>query len=204
MLTQSLIIRIAEQIDTLKQQTEQIDQHNATVRSNRFKYRDIFHPQLFRCDSTKLLDYVLEAEKNFKTLLKGPSYAAHLPALGEKLSCQIAAINQAVKANAVVLKEHNYQSKRAKQRYQQRYKKVASQMMANSHELYEELARNHEFERRLNEMIYERKAQLGGADAPTTERLNREMLALHERLGRCRRAITAVEERIQFAESKTR
>lgn len=202
MLTRFLVEKIRNELHLLKQQTATIDEHNSKIRSNRFKYRDIFNRQLFRCDSTKLFDYVLEAEQNFQQLIKGGNHLAHLTALGEKLTDQITALSQAVRANEVAVKENSYQSNRNKTQYQKRYKKAAQQFMVNSHQLYEELAQNHEFERRLNEMIYERQAQMSSADEPTRQKLEKEMLALHQRLGRCRRAITAVEERIQLAESK--
>lgn len=210
MLTQQLIDKIHAQLQSLKEQTAALDERNRYVRSDRFKYRDIFNTQLFRCESTELLDYVIEAEQNFHTLLNGGQYAAHLNALGEKLTDQIAALSQALRSNEVARKELKYQRSQSKKRYSQKNKnqnknqQAAKFFMKNSHQLHQELAENLEFERRLNEMIFERQAKMQQASQQTASHLQREILALHQRLGKCRRAITAVEERIQLSESKNK
>ena len=74
--------------------------------------------------------------------------------------------------------------------------------MQSSHELYQELSQNHEFERRLQEMIDIRKQQLSSASTAEANKINHEILALHARLGRCRKAITATEDKIQQVEKQ--
>ena len=72
--------------------------------------------------------------------------------------------------------------------------------MQSSHELYKELSDHHEFERRLNEMVSIRRLQLDKANSEQASKINLEILALHGRLGRCRKAISAIEDKIQRAE----
>jgi primosomal replication protein N'' len=74
--------------------------------------------------------------------------------------------------------------------------------MQSSHELYQELSQNHEFERRLQEMIDIRKQQLSSANSTQASKLNQEILVLHARLGRCRKAISATEDKIQQVEKQ--
>jgi primosomal replication protein N'' len=203
MLTQDLINKIRDQIDTLYQHTQSIDKRNGEIRSARFKYRDFFNPRLFRCESTSLVDYVREADDNFTHLLKLKDHdKAMLAALGEQVTDQISALTQVIRSNEVSIKEHFYQQSSNKKRYS-KYKKVANVVMASSHELHQELAQNHEFERRLNEMIFERQNQMQRANAQQAEKLSQEVLTLHQRLGRCRKAISMVEERIQMADGKS-
>lgn len=211
MITEQLIEKLRSQIQMLYRQTWSIDQRNSEIKSDRFKYREYFNRQLFRCDSTALVDYVKEAEQNFNHLIKlRHSDKALLSQLGEQLTDQLSALTQVIRANEVAIKEHFYQKQTAKKRYQkkaskpnqyeQKMRNVAKFVMKNSHELHQELAQNHEFERRLNEMIYERQAQITKASQAQQQQLQKEILALHQRLGRCRRAITAVEEKIAMAE----
>lgn len=204
MQTRILADKVRTELYELKQRAFEVDEQNKRIRSNEFVDREFFSEALFRCNSSKLLDHVMEAEANFNNLVKGGANWVYLNALGEKLINQISAINNAIKANDVIVKEFNYRKLRKAEHFEKRYKKTAKQYMSNSHELYQELTQNHEFERRLNEMIYMRQAQMQTADAPTQAQLQKEMLALHQRLGRCRKAITFVEERIQMAESKNR
>ena len=211
MLTQDLIQTIRGQIAHLYEQTQSIDARNRQIKSDRFTYREYFNSQLFNCDSISLFDYVKEAEENFNHLLRLKNAdKSFLSDLGNKLTDQLSALTQVIRANEVAIKEHNYQQQRSKKYYQNkkqqqnnRYQQAAQYFMQNSHELHQELAQNREFERRLNEMVYERQAKMKRADQDTQLKLQQEMLALHQRLGRCRRAITAVEERIAFAENKS-
>ena len=61
---------------------------------------------------------------------------------------------------------------------------------------------NHEFERRLVLMIEERKLKLDAASPAKATEINKEILALHARLGRCRKAISATEDKIQQVEKQ--
>ena len=211
MLTQDLIQTIRGQIAHLYEQTQSIDARNRQIKSDRFTYREYFNNQLFNCDSISLFDYVKEAEENFNHLLRLKNAdKSFLSDLGNKLTDQLSALTQVIRANEVAIKEHNYQQQRRKKYYQNkkqqqnnRYQQAAQYFMQNSHELHQELAQNREFERRLNEMVYERQAKMKRADQDTQLKLQQEILALHQRLGRCRRAITAVEERIALAENKS-
>ena len=51
-------------------------------------------------------------------------------------------------------------------------------------------------------MVELRKVQLNNANPTQAHALNQEILTLHARLGRCRKAISATEEKIQLAEKQ--
>ncbi len=76
--------------------------------------------------------------------------------------------------------------------------------MLTSHQLYEKLNKNREFERRLMLMVAEREQQRTQCRASEAEKLSNEVLALHQRLGRCRKAISLIERDIEFAEKKAK
>lgn len=210
MLTRELIGKTRAQIGLLYRQTEQIDRQNAQIKSARFKYRDYFNRDLFHCNSTALFDYVKEAEENLNTLLRHNQQSQHqLAPRGEQLTRQLMALVQAVRANEIAVKEQRFTSDSNKKRFankqqsgQQAARQSAGHLMANSHQLYQELAQHHEYERRFNEMIYERQTKMAASKGQVAQQLQKEILALHQRLGRCRRAISVIEERIQMAESR--
>ncbi len=219
MLTTDLIAKTRTQIQQLYQQTRQIDETNRQIKTARFKYRDHFNVGLFHCTSVALYDYVIELEDNFNTLLRLNQQGNHqLNPRGELLTQQLTALIQAVRANEIARKEHRFQTASNNQRFanytptnenkKNKYygsspagQQAASHIMTNSHQIHQELAQHHEYERRLNEMVYERQAKMNNAKATLAQQLQKEILALHQRLGKCRRAISAIEERIQFAES---
>lgn len=218
MLTTDLIAKTRAQIQQLYQQTRQIDETNRLIKAARFKYRDHFNVGLFHCTSVALYDYVIELEDNFNTLLRLNQQGEHqLNPRGELLTQQLTALIQAVRANEIARKEHRFQTASNKQRFanytpanknknKQYYpspagQQAASHIMTNSHQIHQELAQHHEYERRLNEMVYERQAKMNDAKGTIAQQLQNEILALHQRLGKCRRAISVIEERIQFAES---
>ncbi|MEC8224683.1 MAG: primosomal replication protein PriC, partial [Pseudomonadota bacterium] len=110
------------------------------------------------------------------------------------------AVFNVIKSTPVWAKENKYSFKpKAKP---QVYKQAVKKIMQSSHELYDELKQNHEFERRLVLMIEERKLKLEAANTQQAAEINKEILALHARLGRCRKAISATEDKIQQVEKQ--
>ena len=83
------------------------------------------------------------------------------------------------------------------------YNKIAKNVLLSSHQLHQQLIEHHEFERRLMEMISEREQQRMRSRASNIDKLSQEVLALHQRLGRCRKAISAIEQKIKLAEKKS-
>ena len=67
------------------------------------------------------------------------------------------------------------------------YQQAVKQIMQPAHELYDELKQNHEFERRLVLMVEECKLRMQNVGPVKAKAINLEILALHGRLGRCRR-----------------
>ncbi len=156
------------------------------------KQYHLFDSHLFASKSLALADYVDEALETLANL-PDPS-ARHRYQHGvERVSSQIEAIIRVLRATDVWAKEQKNTPKK-------RYQKVVQAVTRSSHELYQELSKNQEFERRLLDMISERKNALINAKGDEASQINREILALHARLGRCRKAISAVEDKIQLAE----
>ncbi|WP_462151275.1 primosomal replication protein [Pseudoalteromonas xiamenensis] len=158
----------------------------------------LFSNRLFVSKSLKLRDYVDEIVHSLASLPPETHRHAYQFAI-TKIGEQIEAVIKVLKSTPVWAKENKPSSQK-----QQRYRKAVTRIMQSSHELYQELSQNHEFERRLMDMIEERKRLLDDASKTDVEKLNKEIFALHMRLGRCRKAIAATEEKILFAEKQSR
>ena len=72
----------------------------------------------------------------------------------------------------------------------------------SSHQLYQKLTEHHEFERRLMDMLSEKERQRLESKKHESEKLSVEVLTLHQRLGRCRKAISAIQREIELAEKR--
>ncbi|GEK09557.1 primosomal replication protein [Pseudoalteromonas sp. McH1-7] len=190
------LIKLEQQISRLKQQAVQFDAAK-WFDKNRYMQAQpsLFDTRVFRTKSLKLSDYVDEISEAMTHL--PPSEQRHAFAFAiERIGSQMEAVLKVLKSTPVWAKENKLNTpKKAKV-----YKKAVQKIMQSSHELYQELSQNHEFERRLQEMIDLRRLQMDKANGNEAAKLNAEILALHARLGRCRKAITATEQKIQEVE----
>ena len=192
------IVKLQQQIEQLAQHAYQFDKAKWFDKNRYIQAQpSLFAHSVFATKSLKLCDYVDEIKEAFARLPSPDKRHAYAFAL-EKLSTQIEAVIKVLKSTPVWAKENKFtKPKKAKV-----YKQAVQKIMQSSHELYQELSQNHEFERRLQEMIDIRKQQLASASKAEASKINQEILALHARLGRCRKAITATEDKIQQVEKQ--
>lgn len=192
-MTMTVLERLDAQINKLKHDAKKFDNAKLLDKNRHFRHKQqLFDPHLFSSKSLLLADYVDEiadALSNMPKMTQRNSYTFAV----EKISLQLEAIVRVLKATPVWAKENQATRKKY-------YKKAVQQVMQSSHELYKELSEHHEFERRLNEMVSLRRLQLDKASTEQASKINLEILALHGRLGRCRKAISAIEDKIQRAE----
>jgi primosomal replication protein N'' len=192
------IVKLQQQIEQLAQHAHQFDKAKWFDKNRYIQAQpSLFAHSVFATKSLKLCDYVDEIKEAFARLPSPDKRHAYAFAL-EKLSTQIEAVIKVIKSTPVWAKENKFTKPKKAKVYKQAVKKI----MQSSHELYQELSQNHEFERRLQEMIDMRKQQLASANSTQASKINQEILALHARLGRCRKAITATEDKIQQVEKQ--
>ena len=159
----------------------------------------LFDRAVFSTKSMNLVDYVIEIEDEVSRLPPSEHRHAYTYAL-ERIADQVQAVFNVIKSTPIWVKENKSHYKpRPKQTV---YKQAVQKIMQSSHELYDELKQNHEFERRLVLMIEERKMQMDKASPAKAQKLNLEILSTHARLGRCRKAISATEDKIQQVEKQ--
>jgi len=199
---QLLTDRLEQQLLKLASQASQIDQQAPA-----WQRRDWFDSELFQCHSPQLLDYVQEAMQLLQRLQQPVRGTGELliiqqqnqQRLAEKLSAQMQALSRAFACLDVRQREKTKwrPAKTAAQAATTPQRHHAGQLLAElggSHQaLYQKLSETHEFERRLLDLI-----TLAAREQQDPAR----QLALHARLGRCRKAISQLEAEIQWLEQK--
>ena len=199
---QQLTAQLEQQLLTLASQASQIDQQAPA-----WQRRDWFDSDLFQCHSPQLLDYVQEAMQLLQRLQLPLRSSGELliiqqqnqQRMAEKLSAQMQALGRAFGSLEVRQREKGKWRKpkttavtpTAPQR--QRAGQLLAELGGSHQALYQKLSETHEFERRLLDLI---NAAAREQQDPARQ------LALHARLGRCRKAISQLEAEIQWLEQK--
>lgn len=194
-------------------EAKQIDTQNIQNKSHRLiENNNLFSPTLFFSQSDRYLPYVEEIERRLTefTRLVATNKIALSKVLLEHLEQQISAISTALQANSTIHQAAKLSFdatkkviiKKAKAKQVNKYRDLAKNLVLNSHQLYQKLTEHHEFERRLNDMLMEKERQRLKCKKHENEKLSFEVLTLHQRLGRCRKAISIIERDIERAEKR--
>jgi primosomal replication protein N'' len=207
------IERLTEVLKRLAEQAKQIDTNNTQNKSHRLiENNNLFSPALFFSQSDRYLPYVEEVERRLAefTRLVVANKIELSRALLAHLEQQISAISNALQANSTIHQaaklsfdvNKKVRIKKAKAKQANKYRDLAKQLVLSSHQLYQKLTEHHEFERRLMDMLIEKERQRLECKKHESERLSIEVLTLHQRLGRCRKAISIIERDIELAEKR--
>ncbi len=191
----------------LKHESSRIDDANSHNKSHR-KIEDnpVFSVNLFQTRSDKFISYAFEIERKINELQKHLSLGHNdiIENLLLKIEQQISSLTNAIAANESIHKNIE-KTQQASRFSRKKYQKATKALMQPTHELYQKLTEHHEFERRLALMIAEREQVRGNSknQSQNNEKLKLEVLALHQRLGRCRHAISIIERDIELAEKRS-
>ncbi|MCC5851606.1 MAG: primosomal replication protein [Alkalimonas sp.] len=182
----SQLHELRARLDQLRQQALQLDKTPMAG-----KPIDWFQSELFSCHSPFLTDYVDEALQQLTRLQHFQSGQQHVSAeqqhrLAERIAAQCHALTRAFA---------NHQTRRSFKVGKRKTQQLVQQITQSSRDLYQQLSQYKEFEQRLQDML--RLAQQQNQPV-------QQQLALQARLGRCRRAISDVEQQIQFQEQRKR
>jgi len=207
------IERLTDVLIHLAVDAKQIDIQNAQNKSHRLiENNNLFSPTLFFSQSDRYLPYVEEIERRLAefTRLVATNKIALSKILLEHLEQQISAISNALHANSTIHQaaklsldaNKKIRIKKAKAKQVNKYRDLAKTLVLNSHQLYQKLTEHHEFERRLMDMLMEKERQRLKCKKHESEKLSYEVLTLHQRLGRCRKAISIIERDIELTEKR--
>ncbi|MGV2873363.1 primosomal replication protein PriC [Colwellia sp. E150_009] len=205
------IERLSQLIKTLDAKAKQIDEHNTQLKVHRLiENNNLFSSTLFTSQSDQFSPYIIEIKRKiteFSRLVVANKVELSKVLL-QHIEQQISAISNALHSNSVMHQaaklsfdaNHKVRIKKAKLKQANKYSEITKKIMLNSHQLYQKLAEHHEFERRLMDMLAEREIARVQCKKHEADKLSAEVLALHQRLGRCRKAISAIERDIEMAE----
>lgn len=213
------IKRLSELLEHLFLQAKKTDHLNSNQKSHRLiENNNLFSQHLFTTESDKISLYVEEVKKRLNefsrlyslsgdNINKAEFAKSSLLQIEQQISALMNAIqanetmHQAAQASFNAKKNVRRKSAQAAQLNQtNKYNKMAKSVLLSSHQLYQQLTEHHEFERRLEDMITEREQERTRSKSANIDKLSQEVLALHQRLGRCRKAISAIERNIEQAE----
>jgi primosomal replication protein N'' len=207
------IERITEVLKRLAMEAKQVDIQNTQNKSHQLiENNNLFSPTLFFSQSDRYLPYVEEIERRLVELtrLLATNKIELSKALLEHLEQQISAISNALHANSTIHQaakisfdvNKKVRIRKAKAKQVDKYRDLAKNLVLNSQQLYQKLAEHHEFERRLMNMLTDKERQRLECKKHENERLSVDVLTLHQRLGRCRKAISVIERDIELAEKR--
>lgn len=201
-MSQLLIDKISKVLVSLLEQAKAIDEFNAQSKAYRIRKEQlIFSESLFTCNSSYLAHYVLETQaktNELKTLLENNKSQYTFERL-QRIERQIEAIINAIKANETQNKSSVQQLEAIKRR---KYKRATQALIQPTQSLYQQLSETLEFERRLQAMLDEKQLEFNLASSQLKSKKTDELLVLHQRLGRCRQAISKLERQIEMSEKR--
>ncbi len=207
----SHIERLSAVLNQLATKAQKIDNKNAAEKVHRLiENNNLFSAELFISQSDRFSPYIKEVTRElpkFSRLIKAGKIELSTLLL-QKIEQQVSAISNALHANAALHQaaklsfDAHSKVKIKKAKSQNKYKDIAKKIVLTSQQLYQKLDEHHEFERRLMEMVAERESQRVKCKASNSAKLSAEVLALHQRLGRCRKAISTIERDIELAEKR--
>ena len=160
-----------------------------------FNKNDLFHSSCFYCQSDDINDYLSELKSNISKL-SNLTDNDYLSFLSEKVTEQFSCFRNLLNSLSISKKAKQY--KHSHQKRLAQVKQLNRKVNHSSQELYTELSKLQEFERRLLDMVDEKQRQLSTYSGNKFKNdYQQQVLVTQQRLGRCRQAISKVEEQIQ-------
>lgn len=198
----SSLTKIQEILANLHAQAVNIDMANSKSKSFSLrKDSPIFSETLFSTNSDKLshyVDEVMNKSKELFALIKANKVQFSYARLA-LIEQQISAIKNAIDANDA---QNNASKQHLKMLKDKKYRQAAQSLILPSQTLYQKLSETHEFERRLLDMLEHKQIEFSQANQNAKDKISDELLIIHQRLGRCRQAISKLERQIEVSEKR--
>lgn len=206
-----MIKQLAE-IETLIQQlSQQALSYDQRSKIPTLAHRPMFDDKLFKSRSPRLIDYVNESLAlldDMQHLASNKSATSLLQYQCNKLVDQCQAIRKALTSQQQ--RNTSYQQDKAtrkqaaikkQQRQGSDFSWLAKNAMFNSVELYQELSKHHDYLQKFESKIAELELKLNRCAIGDKLVLQQQILKIHQRQGKCRKAIYFIEQKIERLES---
>ncbi|WP_133407507.1 primosomal replication protein [Parashewanella tropica] len=208
----ALISKLVEQLNKLEQEVLQHDAKLAQGECKLLQNTDRFNAQLFLQTGAKLQPCIHQIRTQIQQLEKRLRVGLNKEAI--EISCQqiqdqFSAVKRALATTNINLKAARQTKASSRARYLNKQQKVhessgfewiASNVMQSSHKLYDELNKHLNWASRIEQKIHALDLQLSSCSSREKLKLQHEILQTHKRLGKCRQAISYIEERIALFE----
>ncbi|WP_035385463.1 primosomal replication protein [Ferrimonas futtsuensis] len=195
-----LLQLLRQRLEQLKSQVQQHDQSLANNTTQALDHQQRFHSALFDHTGASLAQCLQRLEQDLHTLSRlsqAPDSGDTFELVCQQFSDRYQAVMQAMSATGLQAAGARFSSRRkGLPRQDSKYQWIARSVMQNSHSAYEELRKHQNWANRLQQKIHELEQKLDLHQGAEKITLQNEILATQKRLGRCRQAMTYIEERI--------
>ncbi|MBW3164171.1 primosomal replication protein [Ferrimonas balearica] len=210
-MTSPMLQRLETQLARLEEQVREHDAQLTPADKKWLANQSAFHDQLFDHQGASLSSCLQVLRQDLKQIQQLEQLGARPDAVElvcHRFANRFSAVAQALANTAVMRRGHQTSAlagaRRNAKKTNNEYHWIARSVMRSSHQLYDELRKHQNWADRLEQKIRELEQRLDlhqGADKIT---LQNEILATHKRLGRCRQAMTFIEQRIAHLEKPGR
>lgn len=212
MNTDELIRKLNTQLKQLEQEVLKHDSRLPPGQRKMMQDTERFNNELFIQSGAQLSPCIAQLNKSIRQLEKllKSRISQHTVALScERIQDRFTAIRRALATTSIDLKAMQQQKRTrraqaikrgAKTHNQSGFNWIAANVMQNSHQLYEELNKHLNWAKIIEQKIEDLQSKLANCHSADKIELQNEILLIHRRLGKCRQAITYIEDRIQTFE----
>ena len=214
--TNQLIHQLKQQLNTLERDALNHDQQLPSQQKKMLQDIERFNSQLFIQQGAQVTPCIQQLKKDIVQLEKQLSLKLDIKII--ELSCQriqdrFTALRRAlvttnINVKTAEQKRANNRARYAKKQQQQHadsgFAWIANNVMKNSHQIYQELNKHLNWATTFEQKIAEMETKLANCHSADKITIQNEILSLHRRLGKCRQAISYIEDRIQMFERPNR
>ncbi|MGI2165032.1 primosomal replication protein [Shewanella oncorhynchi] len=210
--TQQLLVMLKNQLKALEQEVLQHDNRLAPPQRKLLQETERFNHSLFVQHGAQLgpcieqiRSSIMQLEKQIKLKLAPQTIALSC----ERIQDRFTAVKRALLTTSIDIKSKTQQRASSRARFAQRQNQshqasgfdwIANNVMQNSHEIYEELNKHLNWAKKFEQKIEEMESKLENCHSADKIKLQNDILLMHRRLGKCRQAISYIEDRIQIFE----
>lgn len=200
-----LLAHLHQRFFQLKQRVEAYDRQLNAETNKALQHQARFHSQLFDYEGASLGQCIAKMQHDLDRLTQLASQDGHgqtFELICQKFSDRYQAVNQAMAATGVQVSGTKLKSRRHYKAKESPYQWIAQSVMNNSNSAYAELRKHQNWAQRLQQKIELSEQKLNSLNGQEKIQLQNDILATHKRLGKCRQAITYIEERIARLERR--
>ena len=212
MTTDELVRKLRLQLKQLEQEVLQHDSRLPPGQRKMMQDVERFNSELFIQVGGQLQPCIEQLSKNIaqlEQLVKAKRSPYTIVSSCEKIQDRFSALRRALTTTGINVKsiEQQKRSRRAfaikrgnQSHADSGFSWIASNVMQNSHQLYEELNKHLNWAKIIEQKIENLQSSLENCHSADKIKLQNEILAQHSRLGKCRQATSYIEDRIQLFE----